>query len=245
MKGMLKAEWLKLRTTRAFYGLIAGAVAVSALGAFSTVASARADSLTGPLHEQTFWILASVNIGLFALILGIRAYTEEYRHRTIVHTFYADPPRRRSAAAKAAVSAGAAAVLAAVAAAVMSGIALLMASAKGGQLALSASDMGAFGGLLGASALWAVLGVGVGALIRHQVAAIVGGLVWILVIENMGAGFLGDAGAYLPGQAAHSLGRATEVGNLLAVPVAIVALTGYALFLWVAGVVVTRRRDLA
>jgi len=245
MKGMLRAEWLKLRTTRAFYGLIAGAVGVAALGGFSTVASAQAKSLSGPLHEQTFWVLASINIGLFALILGIRAYTEEYRHRTIVHTLFADPRRRRSAAAKAVVSALAAMVLAAVAVAAMIGIALLMASAKGGAIAPDSSDVAAVGGLLGASALWAALGVGFGALVRHQVPAIVGGLVWILVIENLGAGFLGSGGSYLPGQTAHSLARATEMGDLLAVPVAAAVLGGYALLLWAAGVAATRRRDIA
>ena len=242
---MLKAEWLKLRTTRAFYGLIAGAAGVAALGAFSTVASARVDSLSGPVHEQTFWVLASINIGLFALIVGIRAYTEEYRHRTIVHTLFADPNRRRSAVAKAVTSAGAAVILAGVAVAVMLAVALAMASAKGGNLNLAASDAGAIAGLLGAAALWAVLGVGVGALIRHQVAAIVGGLVWVLVIENLGAGFLGDGGSYLPGQAAHALARASEVGDLLAVPLATTVLAGYGLILWSAGLAATRRRDVA
>lgn len=245
MKGMLKAEWLKLRTTRAFYGLIAGATAVATLGGFSTVASAHMDSLAGPLHAQTFWVLASINIGLFALILGIRAYTEEYRHGTIVHTLFADPHRRRNALAKAVVSASAAVLMAAVAMAAMIGVVLAMASAKGGNLSLDASDAGPITGLLGAAALWAVLGVGIGALIRHQVAAIVGALVWVLVIENLGAGFLGEGASYLPGQAAHALARATEVGNLLAVPGAIAVLGGYALALWGAGVAATRRRDVA
>src|SRR5919106_5891653 len=106
-------------TTRAYYGLIAGAAGVAALGGFSTVASARVESLSGPVHEQTFWVLASINIGLFALIVGIRAYTEEYRHRTIVHTLFADPNRRRSAVAKAVASAGAAVIPAGVPVAVM------------------------------------------------------------------------------------------------------------------------------
>jgi ABC-2 type transport system permease protein len=245
VKGMLKAEWLKLLTTRAFLGLIAGAVGVAGLGAFSTVASTGVDSLSGPLHEQTFWVLSSINIGLFALIVGIRAYTEEYRHRTIVHTLFADPHRRRSAVAKALVSALAAVILTAVAMTVTIGIVLAMASVKGGNLAPDASDAGAIVGLLGASALWAVLGVGIGALVRHQVAAIVGGLVWVLVIENMGAGFLGQAGSYLPGQTAHSLARATEIGDLVAVPMAADVLGGYALLSWAAGVAATRRRDVA
>lgn len=242
---MLRAEWLKLQTTRAFYGLIAGAVGVAGLGAFSTVASAQAESLSGPIHQQTFWVLASINIGLFALILGIRAYTEEYRHRTIVHTLFADPRRRRSAVAKAVASAAGAVLLAAVATAIMIGVALGMASAKGGTLAPDASDFGAVAGLVGAAALWAVLGVGVGALVRHQVAAIVGGLVWVLVIENLGAGFLGAAASFLPGQTAHSLARASEAGDLLAVPVAAAVFAGYALALWAAGVTATRRRDVA
>lgn len=244
MKGMLAAEWLKLRTTRSYYGLIAGAVGVAALGAFSTVASARVDALSGPLHAQTFWVLASMNVGLFALILGIRSYTEEYRHRTIVHTLFADPHRRRSAVAKAVVSALAAALLAAVAAIVMIAAAIGMASAKGGSLGVEGSDAGAFVGLLGAAALWAILGVGVGALVRHQVAAIVGGLVWVLVIENLGTGFLGDAGSYLPGQAAHALARATEVADLLTVPLATAALATVTLLLWAAGLTMTRRRDV-
>lgn len=245
MTNMLRAEWLKLRTTRAFYGLIAGAVGVAVLGAFSTVASARVDTLTGPLHEQTFWVLASINIGLFALIVGIRAYTEEYRHRTIVHTLFADPRRKRSAVAKALVSGFGAVLLTAAATAAMVAVALAMAAAKGGSLQPDSSDAAAAGGLLGAAALWGVVGVGVGALVRHQVAAIVGGLVWVLVIENLGAGFLGDGGSYLPGQTAHSLARASEAGDLLAVPVAAGVLGAYAAILWAAGVTATRRRDVA
>lgn len=244
MKGMIKAEWLKLRTTRAFYGLIAGGAGVAALGGFSTIASAPVDSLAGPVHEQTFWVLASINIGLFALILGIRAYTEEYRHRTIVHTLFADPHRRRSALAKAVVSALAAAVLASVAVAVAVLVASVTASAKGGDLALAGSDAGAIAGLVGAAALWAILGVGVGALIRNQVAAIVGGLLWVLVIENLGSGFLGDAASYLPGQSAHSLAQASEMGDLLALPVATAVLGGYAFVGWAAGVTMIRRRDI-
>lgn len=245
MTRVLKAEWLKLRTTRAFYGLIAGAAVVAALGAFSTIASASVESLRGPLHDQTMWVLASLNIGLFALILGIRSYTEEYRHRTIVHTLFADPDRRRSAAGKAIVSAFAAVLLTAIATAAMVAVGLALGAAKGGNLQPDTSDVAAAAGLLGAAAMWGVLGVGIGALIRHQVAAIVGGLVWMLVIENLGAGFLGDASSYLPGQSAHSLARAGEVGDLLAVPVAAGVLGTYAVILWAAGMIATRRRDVA
>lgn len=245
MKGMLKAEWLKLTTTRSFYGLIAGAIVVALLGALSTTGSAAVETLKGPLHEQSFWIVASMNIGLFALVLGIRSYTEEYRHRTIVHTLFADPHRRRSAVAKGIVSALAAALLAALATAVMSAAALALASAKGGGLEPSGADIEAAGGLLLASGLWALLGVGVGALVRHQVPAIVGGLLWMLVIENLGAGVLGDAGSFLPGRAGFAVAGAVEAGELLAVHTGAALLGTYALAFWLVGLLATRHRDVA
>lgn len=244
MRAMLKAESLKLRTTRGFAGLVAGASGVAALGAFSTVTSAPVEALTGPLHQQTFWMVASINVGLFALIVGIRSYTEEFRHRTVVHTLFADPARVRSAVAKALVAAAAAAILASIAAATMSVVGLGLASAKGGNLTLAAADARAFAGFLLASALWAVAGVGIGSLVRHQVPAIVGALVWVLVIENLGAAFLGDAAAYLPGQSAHALARA-DVPDLLAPGLGAVVLAGYAAILWMGGAAAIRHRDVA
>lgn len=243
MRGMLKAEWLKLVTTRAYYGLVLGAVGVAALGSVSTVASANVEALSGPLHTQQFWILASINVGLFALIVGIRSYTDEFRHRTIVHTLFADPRRRASAVAKALVTAGAAMVLATAAAVVMVGVALAVSSLKGGNLSPDGSDVGALAGLVLASGLWSVLGVGVGAVVRQQVPAIVGALVWVLVIENLGGGFLGDAGMYLPGQSAHALAQA-DMGDLLAVPVGATVLAAYAVAAWMLGVTTIRRRDV-
>ncbi|MDQ3963850.1 MAG: hypothetical protein M3277_08075 [Actinomycetota bacterium] len=244
MRATLNAEWLKLRTTRAYAGLIAGAVGVAALGAFSTVASAPVHSLSGPVHSQTFWMLASINIGLFALIVGIRSYTEEFRHRTVVHTLFADPARIRSAIAKAIVAAAAAALLATIAAAGMTLVGLAMASAKGGNLSLAASDVEAFAGFLLATGLWAIVGVGIGALVRHQVPAIVGALVWVLVIENLGAAFLGAAGRYLPGQSAHALAGA-DLPDLLAPTVGAAVLATYAAVLWMAGAAAMRQRDVA
>lgn len=244
MTAVMKAEWLKLRTTRAYWGLIAGALLVAALGALSTTGSADPETLKGPLHMQTFWVLAALNIGLFALVVGIRSYTEEYRHRTIVHTFFADPHRVRSAVAKSLISALAAVLLTALAAAAMTAAAMALAKAKGGGLEPASADVTAFFGLLVGSALWAVVGVGIGALVRHQVAAIVGGILWVLVIENLGSALLGDVGRFLPGQAAYALARA-DMSNLLPPAAGFAVLLGYAAALWMAGTVASRRRDVA
>jgi hypothetical protein len=87
-----------------------------------------------------------------------------------------------------------------------------------------------------------VLGVGIGALVRHQVAAVVGGLVWVLVVENLASGLLGDAGRFLPGQAAHAVANATAVNNLLPPWMAVLVLVAYVVVLgWFAVLTISRR----
>lgn len=244
MRRSFRAELLKLLTTRALYGVLAGEVAVVVLTAASTVASAKADTLTGALHDQVFFLLVAINVGLFSLIIGMRTVTDEYRHETIVHAFLADPKRRKTLVAKAVASAIAAVALSAVALAAMSLVAVPLASAKGGSFTVAGSDVSAAGGFLLANGLWAIVGVGVASLVRHQVAAIVGGVVWIYVVENLGAGFLGDAGAYLPGQAAYALAQAQANSTAVEPTAAAAVMTSYAVVLFLLALFVTRRRDV-
>lgn len=244
LRDLLRAEIVKLATTRTAYGLLAGTVAVVALGTFSTITSTDAASLTGPLHRQTFFLLASINIGLFTLVVGIRSFTDEFRHGTIIPTVLVTSSRRQLVTAKALTAAAAAAVLAITAQAVMAGLALLLNAGKGGTLTVTGADASAMAGLVAAAAAWAAIGVGVGAIVRHQVAAIVGGLTWILVVENLGAGLLRDAGRYLPGQAAHALADATQAGQLLAIPTAALVLAGYLVAVWTGATATLARRDV-
>lgn len=240
----LKAELLKLVTTRSIYGLLAGEVAVVVLTTVSTVLSAKAGSLTGAINDQVFFLLVAINVGIFSLILGMRTVTDEYRHETIAHAFLSDPGRGRTVVAKAAAGALGASVLAAISLSVMIALALPLAGTKQGALALSAGDTGAFAGFIAGNALWAVIGVGVAAVVRHQIPAIVGGVVWVLVFENLGSGFLGDAGGYLPGQSAYALARALDAGSALAAAPAAGVMAVYAAGALLIGLGFVRRRDV-
>ena len=239
MRPQLRSELIKLTSTRTFYGLIAGAVAVVLLATWSTLSSSGA--ATGDLHAHTFFFLASVNLPLFAVILGVRASTDEFRFGTIVGSILADGHRGRLIAAKAAVAGIGAAVLSAVAMTAMVGLAVALTGMGGESLRVSTDDGTAMLGLAAASAAWAAIGVAVGALVRHQVAAVVGVLVWLLVVENLGAGLLGSAGRYLPGQAAHGL---AQIPDLLTVPVAAAVLIAYVAAALAAASITTTRRDL-
>ena len=76
---------------------------------------------------------------------------------------------------------------------VMLAVAIVLLQGKGVEPTLEAADLAAMGGIIPASALWATIGVAVGALLR------------MLLVENLGAGALGEASTYLPGQAGHGV----------------------------------------
>jgi ABC-2 type transport system permease protein len=58
---------------------------------------------------------------------------------------------------------------------------------------------------LGTSALWGALGVGLGGAVRSQVAAVVGALIFLFVVENLVFGLLPEYGRWLPGIATNAL----------------------------------------
>ena len=97
------------------------------------------------------------------------------------------------------------------------------------------------------SALWAAAGVGLGALVRNQVAAIVGLFAWVFVVEILLFQYLPGVGRYAPGAAGTAMTGDT-VGDpsisLLSAPAGGAVLAGYAIVLVAAGALVTSRRDV-
>src|SRR4029079_10975787 len=121
---------------------------------------------------------------VFAALIGVMAMTSEFRHGTIRATFVFTPARMRVVTAKVFASVlvgiGFGALGAGIALAVGSG----MIRARGWSILIDNGDVRRL--LLGGiamSALWAALGVGLGALVRNQVAAIVGLFAWVFVVE--------------------------------------------------------------
>lgn len=210
-KGEVRSAW----TTRTARSLWIGALVVVAVGAFSTTSSMPAQDLTGPVRDQSYFLLASVNLSLFALLVGIRSFTDEFRHGTITWKVLVRTERWKMVASKALVAALVAGVMAATAQLLAAAVAMPMASAKNGTLIFGGGDLAAGAGLTLAVALWGVIGVGLGALIRHQVAAVVVALVWVLAIENLGSALLRGGAKFLPGQAAHGLAAAGAAGDVL------------------------------
>jgi ABC-2 type transport system permease protein len=112
---------------------------------------------------------------------------------------------------------------------------------NGTSLNIGAGSWPTFAGMLLSGALWPVIGVGIGLIVRSQVAAIVGGLVWLMAIEQILLGRLGDLGGYLPGEAGLALAVSPSARFVV---VAALTLAAYAVVAAGAGALVLKRRDV-
>lgn len=205
---LLRVEWLKARTTRLNYGLLALATFLTALDALLRALRAgngnlppldTADGLARPLTVTGFAIL-------IAGILGLTISSGEFRHNTATLTYLAFPDRLRVLAAKTLAGFAGGAIFGAVGAATTTGISLTIASAHGYPITLGTGRIvdDAAGAIL-AAALVAAVGVAVGSLIRSQVGAVIATFIWAFFFESIVGGLYNSIDRYLPFTAATTL----------------------------------------
>jgi ABC-2 type transport system permease protein len=185
---------------------------------------------------------------VFGALIGVMVMTSEFRHGTISATFVVTPARTRVVVAKALSATVAGACFGAVGAglAIAAGPAVIR--ARGFDLALGSDDVVRL--LLGTivmSALWGAVGVGLGAVVRNQVAAIVGLFAWVFVAETVLLESLPGLARFAPGAAGTALtGDTVSDASVHLLPAlgGGLLLTAYAAAFLLAGALVTRRRDV-
>ena len=238
MKRAIASEFLKLRSTRMVYLLLLGTVGLSVVTVLDVGGS---DAFQKPFDEQTFVFFTSLLTRVLIFVLGVRLITDEFRHGTIIPTLLVTPRRGRVLGAKVVVAALLGGIAAALAWTAMTGVFLFIASVEGASVVLGAAALQTFIGMVVAGSAWAVIGVSVGAIVRNQLAATIGGIVWLMGVEDIVRSLLGDLGGYLPGQA--GLGLVLMPDGVTGATM-IATLTAYV----VGGVVVatrSMRRDIA
>jgi ABC-2 type transport system permease protein len=183
MTRLLSSELLKLRSTRTAIALIASVVGLVVLiGLIATI--------TADFEQDEVFTVDLLGIAgfaqVFALILGILAVTTEFRHGTITPTLVVAPDRVRLVLAKLVAHVLAGLILGVLAVGLTTAIVLITLSSRDIDAGLTSQEITeVVFGLILATALWAALGVGLGALVRNQVGAIVGALGWALLVENL------------------------------------------------------------
>lgn len=195
MTALLRAELIKLRTTRTFLALSGATIATSLLIVVLTTL------LSEPSADDVLDdVFTSDTTTVFITILAIVGISGEWRHRTITSSLLASPDRLRFMAAK---------TLAFAAAGLLLSLAVSIAVSLVGWVILSARDLpvpefGDIAGQVGRNAFLAMLsgafGVGIGAVVRNQPVAIVGVLVIALVVEPVLAGLAGEVARFGPFQ---------------------------------------------
>ena len=247
MSRAIAAELFKLRTTRTSWGVTLGSLALVLV--ISTIAALAGEFSVGDEAPGPDLLEIAGLVQIFALVLGILIVATEFRHGTITPTLLAVPDRVRLVLAKLVAALGAGALLGLVAALVCTAIVFPLLSSRDIDAGGSSGEvLELILGNLAASALFAAIGVGLGALLRNQVGAIIGALGWIFLVEPLLTiipGFDDVISKWFPSGAANAAaGTASSPDALGQVPAALV-LAGYAAAFVAAGIVMVRRRDVS
>lgn len=253
MTRLVRAEWTKLFTTRVWIGLLLGGCALVAAFAalFTGFAGVEQNGQPGlpavgteQFEELVFAV--SANASVMLLILGIIGMTQEYRHRTATPTFLTTPRRGRVVVAKLLAYGLVAVPFALLIVAVDVLVVWIYAGARGAAPSLSGDNLRVLAGAGIALVIFTVIGVGVGALLRNQVGAIVGALVYLYVVEPIISSIPATQSAFkwLPGGAVQAMTATFEGPELLEPWQGGLLLLGYGLVAAVLGTFLAVRRDI-
>ena len=243
MTGQLRSELLKQRSTETTLFLFLAMIGFVALAVTMHVIALSPARLSTNANQLSVFEVGTRAGMIFAALAGALAITTEIRHGTIRPTFLVEPRRSPVIAAKLFVGGLVGIIYGLLAEGLMAAAASIAFSVRGIPNELTGGDYARV--LLGgaaAAALWAILGVGIGALVRNQVGTLVGILSWMFLVETVSEGFVPGAAKLMPGGAGLSL-----AGNehKLSIAVAAVLLVAYAAAASTAGWIATLRRDVA
>ena len=253
MAALIRGEVAKLLSTRVWLWLLLATMALTALFASLNIAfNDDPDTLAPPLAtaagQRLLFGTSTGGAQTLVAVLAAIGITGEYRHRTATTTFLATPHRSRVLLAKLLTYAVVGAAYAVACIAVVTAITWPWLKARGIDPTLTGNGVPAtLAGVVAAVALFALLGVGLGALLRDQVAAVVGLLVYLFVAEPIVTRIpaLQDWAVYLPGPSAAALTQITLTDQDFLQPwQGGVVLALYALIVAAAGLWHTNRLDL-
>jgi ABC-type transport system involved in multi-copper enzyme maturation permease subunit len=252
MTALVRAELLKLRSTRTSVFLVLGTLAMVVLTVVVSVPRVGEENAALRLDDPDLLALV-VGSGFGApqvlmVLLGGMAFTQEFRYGTATSTYLVEPRRSRVLAAKWVALALASLVVSVGTLAVGIPVGIALIASRDGvattgtqfwQMVVAACVV-----MAGDSAI----GVALGVLIRNQIVAAVAVLVWMLAVEQIVLTSFTSVGRWMPwgaSEAVMQLGPEMGLeGKLLPVLPAGLLLLGYTAAVGLLAVLVTPRRDV-
>jgi ABC-2 type transport system permease protein len=244
MISQLRSELLKLRSSQTNLGFLAGLLGLVVLAVLLHGVGLTAADLAERDNQLMLFGRGEFLGALFAALVGAMSFTSEVRHGTIRPTFLVNPARGRVVAAKIVASAPLGAGFGFAASVLAAAIGTAVLGVRGVEVQLDRGDYALLvAGGAAASAVWAAIGVGLGAIVRNQVPALIGISAWIMFVEGLFGENIREVGRFAPG----TLGMAVsgqEPDALLAPALSLVLLVLYALAAGLVGALSTVRRDV-
>ena len=246
MTRLIRSELRKLTTTKMPLAFLAVLVVLAGINAFAVIAGTDFDGSKGFIStegDQTSLMAFAANALAIAGLFGAIAVAREYGHHTVVPTFLAEPRRYRAALAQLSAIAVSGGVLG------LLGVGLTVASVA---VSLPATDYGflvstgnviqVLGASAFAGAVGAVLGAGIGSLVRNVGGAVTGTVLALFIAPPLIGQLAPDSASWMPSVLATVV---TGVGEEVSPGAAIAALIVWAIVPAALGVLAVQRRDVA
>jgi ABC-2 type transport system permease protein len=252
MRALVEAEMLKLRSTRTSVWLLVATLALLTLTVVVSVPEPGDDTLPVGLDDPGL-LAGAVGVAfgvplVLVVLLGSFACTQEFRYGTITPTYLAQPRRSRVLVAKWLTLGLASTVITTLTLVVATTVGTVLIASRDGELELGRQFWQMAAGGYVVMAVYGVIGVALGALVRNQITAVVGVLIWMLVVEHIVIPAYPSVGQWLPLATTYSLmqlGPANgQEGELLSPAVAGLVLAAYLAVAVVLALRLTPKRDV-
>ena len=243
MIAQIRAELLKIRSTRTTIGLILGMMALILLFTLLTGLLTHPSGLASKEDQRDLLGVSSLT-GVFSALAGVLLVTSEYRFGTIRPTILFNPERSHVLTAKVIAGALAGIAFGVLGEAIGWAIGYATLNGRGITTVLSSGDilLLTLGGLAGA-ALWGAIGAGLGAIIHNQVGSVITLLAWGLVVDSLVFGLVPSVGRFTPTRASDAL-MGLRVHHLVSPGVGAITLITWACALGALGIALSVRQDI-
>lgn len=249
---LLRSELRKLTTTKMPWAFLAVLVVMAAVNAGAVMWGTDFDgskTFISTAADQRSMVAFAANATVIAGLFGAMAVAREYAYGTVIPTFLSSPRRHRAVLAQlAAIAVGGAVVGLVGAALTVLAVAAALPTTEFGFMIPTAGVARVLAAAAYAGAAGAVLGAGIGAVVRNTGGAVTGAVLALIVAPPLIVQLVNGASSWVPSPLATALSgvdaQAAGVETQAGVVAAMAALAVWALVPAVVGLVSVERRDV-
>jgi hypothetical protein len=242
---LIRSEFRKLTSTKMPLAFLCVLVTIAALNAFAVIAGTDMDGskafIATEVDQQSLMAFA-FNAFMGAGLFGAIAVAREYGHKTVVPTFLASPRRHRAVLAQLVAVAFGGCLLSLIGAGLtVAAVAMALPTTGYGFLVSISNVVRVLAAAGFAGAAGAVLGAGIGAVVRNVGGAVTLTVFTFMVAPPLVVQLASGTASWMPANLANV---ASGTVDDVSVPAAIAALVVWAVVPAVIGLVSVERRDV-